>query len=64
MAESPYGCTDSKFEVAYMKDGRFYAFARKDPDACLLVPCRPLANLMLWKSCGARAACCSRICGL
>ena len=28
LAESPYGCTDSKLEVAYMKDGRFYVFAR------------------------------------
>ena len=28
LAESPYGCTDSKLEVAYMKDGRFCVFAR------------------------------------
>ena len=28
LAESPYGCTDSKLEVAYMKYGRFYVFAR------------------------------------
>ena len=28
LAESPYGCMDSKLEVAYMKDGRFYVFAR------------------------------------
>ena len=28
MAESPYGCTDSKLEVAYMKDGRFYVVTR------------------------------------
>ena len=34
LAESPYGCTDSKLEVAYMKDGRFYVFARDVSDAC------------------------------
>ena len=34
LAESPYGCMDSKLEVAYMKDGRFYVFARDVSDAC------------------------------
>ena len=31
LAESPYGCTDSKLEVTYTKDWRFFVSAR---DAC------------------------------
>ena len=57
LAESPYGCMDSKVEAAHTKDGRFYAFAR---DASIDVfKTRHLACEV-----GPRSGCNSRICGL